>query len=481
MNTGTYPKDDPKYLWVIPSDENDGQGTFDRPFGRIAAALAKVKPGQVIVLKAGTYPGDVTVERSGIFDKPIYLVADKSAAVVVAAACWYFYDACDFIVSGITFKDSPLGSLALTGACERNRFEHLSFIDCGSRQKASCTMFFGGAGASCNMVEFCNFERSLQLSGNAGKKPDDIVVGLMISEGDSREGQPITNHVVRRNRFTNYDYGVLIGAEDATARQYGHIISFNTIENCGREGIMVKCGDTQVKGNVLTRCLCHSISVVTGEGSVVEDNRIVDCGIGIRVAGKGHTVVNNCIVRSSNEAICVMEKNGADGVASQNIFIEQNTCALWSQKAQPSLPAISIASGSSAIIKKNLFWGAGDPYRFTGAGNNKEKHLIFDNISTYGSTAPDGVTAGRFKLGSQEQDNFDNDSGYGASGWMCRPEPYDPDKEILNESLCGQSNTPNEMEYLEKDDERGNETGISGALLKSMFFSEDESRRNSSL
>jgi hypothetical protein len=474
MKNSSFPKDDPKYLWVIPADENGGQGTFERPFGRIATALSKARPGQIIVLKAGNYPGNINVETSGNFDKPLYIVADKGANVIISGACWYFYDVCDMIVSRLVFNESPLGSIAVLGLCERNRFENLSFKNCGDPHKASCTLFFGGSGAACNIVEFCNFERLQPPPDNRKKSPDNMTVGLMISEGDTLEGKPITDHVVRRNRFVNYDYGILIGAEDATMKQYGHIVAYNTIDNCRAEGIMVKCGDTQVRGNVITKCPNNSISVVTGEGSVVEDNRIVDSGLGIRVAGRGHTVSNNCLIRCGQEAIRVVEKNGATGIASQNIIIEKNTCADWSNYSPSAMPGITIEAASCIIIKKNMFWGIGEPYRFAGAEISKEMHLISDNISAGGCATPDGVIAGQLEFGSKEQDNYENNTGYGAAGWMCRPEPFDPDKEILEEPACGHLGMSDESQEIEKDDELEDEMENDGALLKSLFFDKDK-------
>jgi hypothetical protein len=284
--------------------------------------------------------------------------------------------------------------------------------------------------------------------------------------------------VIRRNRFINYDYGILIGAEDATMKQYGHIVDYNTIDNCRAEGIMVKCGDTQVRGNVITNCPKNSLSVITGEGSIVENNRIVDSGLGIRLGGRGHTVSNNCLIRCGQEAIRVMEKNGTNGVVTQNIIIEQNTCAGWSINKPSALPGISIESGSCIIIKKNMFWGSGDPYRFAGTENCKEKHLISDNISAGGCATPDGVIAGHVEFVSKEQDNYENNSGFGATGWMCRPDPYDPDKDMLEEPACGHSEILDDALDIEKDDGQEDEVDNDGSLLRSMFFGEDGPANN---
>jgi hypothetical protein len=169
-----------------------------------------------------------------------------------------------------------------------------------------------------------------------------------------------------------------------------------------------------------------------------------------------------------------MEKNGGNGVATQNIIIEQNTCADWSYKSPSALPGISVEAASSAIIKRNMFWGSGEPYRFAGAGISREKHLISDNISAGGCATPDGVMAGQSEFGSNEYDNFDNDTGYGATGWMCRPEPYDPDKELFEEPACGQSKILDEPQDIEKKDELEDEVDNDWAMLKSLFFDEDK-------
>jgi hypothetical protein len=201
---------------------------------------------------------------------------------------------------------------------------------------------------------------------------------------------------------------------------------------------MVKCGDTQVRGNVVSRCRSNSISVVTGEGSVVEDNRILDCGTGIRVGGKGHTVSNNCIVRCSEEAIRVMDRNGHAGPKTQNIIIDKNTCVAWSQsRPHGHFPGISIAPASLAVVQQNLFLGPGKPYEVvaaaesvpcTGGTKGMRGHCILDNYSAAHSCEPgSGISCGKVIFAGIAIDNYENDTGYGARGWMVRPEPFDPD------------------------------------------------------
>ena len=437
-----YATDDPRCVWVCASGELSGDGTHEDPFGRIESSLVKVQPGQIIVLLGGTYHGDLTFEaRGGTIDLPLRIVAEQDGSVVVDGSCWYFYDVSDLIVSGIRFKGSPLGSIAMVGACERNRFEFLTFENCCSRQKASCTLFFGGSGACCNIVEQCTFQRPPQPKALTNS-PDDRTVGIMISEGDAQQGLPIVDHVIRKNRFVNYDYGILVGTDDATAKQYGHVVEYNIIDNCASEGIMVKCGDTQVRGNVVRNCTNNSISVVAGEGTIVEENRILDCGVGIRVCGKGHTISNNCIVRCGEEAIRAMDKSGREKMKTQNLIIERNTCVGWSQGRQSApFPGISVAPSCCAVVQKNLFLGPGKPYEVQGGRAAADScatspHYVLDNYSAAHTCEPSsGISCGQVIFDGIALDNYENSTGYGAQGWMVRPEPFDPDAETNETSV----------------------------------------------
>ena len=137
-----YSTNDPDILWVAPNGETAGNGSFEEPFGRIPDALSRARPGQTVVLKEGTYPGDATIQSSGSIDMPIRIVAAEESKAVILGGCWYLYDVCDLIVSGLTFRDAPQGAISVMGACERNRFERIRFENCGRLPAASCYAFF---------------------------------------------------------------------------------------------------------------------------------------------------------------------------------------------------------------------------------------------------------------------------------------------------------------------------------------------------
>jgi hypothetical protein len=442
---------DPSILWVAASASGDkGDGSAEEPFGSIERALEVVRPGQTIVLKKGSYPGGVNFELSGTIHQPIRITADSGAEVEVEGACWFFYDSSDLIVSGITFRSAPFGALSVIGSCERNRFENLRFINCGTSTKTTCTFFFGGSGGSCNVVENCHFEHAA-ASPSKTVSIDTLSVGLMVSEGDADHGAPIKNHVYRRNRFVNYDYGVLIGANDDASGLYGHVVEYNTIENCAVEGILVKCGDTQVRGNLVIGCRNNSIDIAAGKGSMVEHNRVIDCGNGIRVNDADHTVVNNCVVRCGGEAVWAggaVSASGTSRAAATNLFIENNTfvdCGAGpgtgdGKTGAPPVAGIRIDAGTTCIIRRNLVAGKNEtpamagPFVNDAANASAAGCMIVDNIAADAVPEMTGVARAEVLFLRRDGNDYTNDSGYGAAGWMLKPEGFDPDIDDLTEA-----------------------------------------------
>jgi hypothetical protein len=415
---------DPSVIWVSSTAKNGGDGTRENPFHDIARAVTVVRPGMTIMLMQGIFKGDRTFDISGDVCQPIRIAAEPGSTVEIRAACWFFYDVSDVIVSGLTFREAPLGALSVIGSCARNRFDSLRFVDCGSGESASCSLFFGGSGGSCTVVENCSFERR-DTPGPCDGESAAKFIGIMVGEGDTDGGEPITDHVFRKNRFVNYDYGILVGAGDEPAGQYGHIVEYNTVERCREEGILVKCSDTLVRGNRVGKCPNRSISVIAGKGSTVESNRIVDCGRGIQINGSGHTVANNCIIRCAGGAIGV---NGAEESQKRrtaaDILVECNTCV------DCGSAGVRVDAGATAVVRRNLFSGGGRPY-VCGDGAMPEKgkrsNMFVENIAARGCEGMKGAAAAAVAFRNAALDDFTNDSGCGASGPVLTPETFDPE------------------------------------------------------
>ncbi|MBD3344971.1 MAG: hypothetical protein GF401_07905, partial [Chitinivibrionales bacterium] len=301
---------------------------------------------------------------------------------------------------------------------------------CGVDPKAACTVFFGGSEGFCNIVEGCWFEFS------SDSEITENTIGIMISEGDYGEGLANRNHVFRKNVFKNYAYGILIGSHDDTVGEYGHIVEYNVVDTCSIDGIMVKCGDTQIRGNRITNCKRNSISVIAGKGSVVVDNRVEDSSTGITVKGIGHTVQNNCIIHCPQQAIELPGTLPDDKVQSENIFIEQNTCIdCGSETNTEAIAGVHIRRDSSCIVRRNLFHGKGKPYVIDWEHDEQERptqkrnYFIDDNLLSGECESLEGTEVSTIEFASVADKNYHNSSGYGARGWVLDRKTYDPDEE----------------------------------------------------
>ncbi len=435
MNTKTiFDREDPEIVWVCAEDVK-GKGSYDAPFGKLTDALQVVKPGEAVVLKSGVYTHDQTIEISGSVERPIQICSEDDAGVIIQSACWFFYDVCDLIVSDLTFKDSPHGSLSVIGNCRRNRFHNLQFYNCGTAEKTSCAVFFGGGGARFNLFENCTFENPKNETKTV--TAENASIAMMISDGDNESSQLIKNHIFRRNTFRNYDYGIIVGTRAASGFNSGHIVEYNTIENCNEDGIVVKVGDTQVRANLLANCRTNSISVAAGIGTVIENNRVIDGFRGILVKDFGQTISNNCIIRCSKEAIRVSGKSDSENSPASNLFIQQNTfidCGKSTDnhtEKSPLSPGLAIEQGSSCIIEKNLVCTSGAPYRIETAENSTAQTncVIMDNLCCGTQNIADGFRGSDVAFSNAEEDDYRNSSGYGANGPMLTPAAFDPQEQ----------------------------------------------------
>ncbi|MFP4164224.1 MAG: right-handed parallel beta-helix repeat-containing protein [Chitinispirillaceae bacterium] len=471
-------REDPKILWVSP-DSSEPVGTYEKPFSSLSAALERVQPAGTVVLKRGIYSEDQTIEISGNAEQPIHICAETEGEAIIESSCWYFYDTSDLVISGLVFKNAPLGAVSVVGKCLRNRFHSLKFVDCGLNEKASCTLYFGGAGGRFNLVENCQFIH--KDSPQEQVSPENATVALMVSEGDTEGGTPLKNHIFRRNLFNNYDCAILLGSCDMCELESGHIVEYNKIDRCSSAGIAVKCGDTQIRGNLIRKCRQDSIFLLSGHCSTVENNRVVDSGRGITVNGPGHTVVNNCIVRCTDSAVTACRSREKLQPAS-NLFIQENTII---SNDNEKACGLLLQQGTSGIVQKNLFFGEGEAYRTENQDRKRSSELQFviaDNLGSGGASELNGISISEVSFKEIQNDNYSNESGYGAQGWMLTPEAFDPDIDELTKdnNYVGASILEDENgnlivpEETDKDEIFG--TFIPDALdPANMFFEEEDS------
>jgi hypothetical protein len=186
-----------------------------------------------------------------------------------------------------------------------------------------------------------------------------------------------------------------------------------------------------------------------------------------------------------------LSQSSQDAAPTSNIIIERNTCVNWGVSS-PSLEkqdGVVIGPGASCILRKNLFHGPGKPYSVLDAGQRKRGKksliggaagcLIADNISSWGCEALDGCARNEISFESVSHDNYENASGYGASGWWLKHGPLDVKEqpgEDDADAVPPDDAVPAglEEEDMSLDDEAPEDLEEGDAIFRSFFMSQDD-------
>jgi len=415
-------REDPTVIWVQSDKKEKGAGSHDDPYGTINHALDRVKPGMTIMLKGGVYYGDVSLQISGEINQPIRICAEPDADVRIMESCWYFYDVSDLIVEHLTFSGSAAASMSIVGASLRNSFRNLRFVNCSLKQDGACTLFFGGAGSTCNIIENCHFEQSHSTTN--AKFP----IGIMVTEGDINKKEMLnTDHIFRKNSFKNYGCGIVLGSRGTEYNQFGHIAERNTINGCSHDGIRTRCSDTIIRSNDIRDCDHAAISIASGFGSIVENNRIHSGHRGIHVSGSGHTISNNCISYSKKNAIEIIHQhtldqyeNEWDGNNGSCNFFELNTLISDDHDDSSKITLMSISNLTINVVRKNIFSGNTTPYSFSFKDSKSEGLTVIENNIVTDKTAESiGCRYENVDFKNTNELDFSTTSEFGAHGWVC--------------------------------------------------------------
>jgi hypothetical protein len=265
------------------------------------------------------------------------------------------------------------------------------------------------------------------------------------------------------------------------------------IESCASAGVVVKCGDAIVRKNTFRDCPSRSLAVAAGAGSIVENNRIIDCNEGIRVSGIGHTIRNNCIIRCSSFAVRVSEGGTADAVPGLNIIIDGNACINFGIKRSATDitgSGVLIDPRTSCVISGNLFYGAGTPYAFVNddgaeAATAKSPRaasrtfLAQKNICAGGCIALDGCSEERIEFVSERDDDYRHDSASEALALALRGH-FDDETVLSSTDADEPAPDDDDQKHAGADavDQVIEEAEQKELRLRSLFFPDDYPRKN---
>lgn len=188
-------------IYVAPGGSDDGDGSAARPYATLGKAVSRVRPGQTIALRGGTYrpTSGTAVTTSGTAGRRIVLSAYRGERPVIDAAAlpadeWAItQDASFWTIQGLEIKNAPSHAYVCRG-CRDTVFQRLNLHD-----NARSGLQLRDPGTSGNRVLDSDF------TANRGEPGAGTGLSIQFGAGDG--------NLVRGNRFRgNGAAGLDLGA-----------------------------------------------------------------------------------------------------------------------------------------------------------------------------------------------------------------------------------------------------------------------------
>ena len=361
-------------IHVMPGVEA-GDGSLEKPFGRVQRALEGARPGDTIILRAGEYAETVTITCSGAPGALVTIRSEAPHEAVVRGHVWRLSDCCWVRLEDIHFAE-PKGPAISLGPYVR----HCEIVGNQVVREAKGGgggMTVRGPGASHNLFE----GNTIRLNHGG--------VGLQIN--CQRWNWHIT---IRRNDIAGCYYGIQSGGGSyPTAPPGYHLVEENELHDNWKDGYHSKTTDNIIRGNHIHHNSSSGITTRYGSRNVIVGNRVHDNGShGMRLHSKSHFVINNLVYGNGGSGIYLgswpgskegqfpynfepyyepphevwIAHNTLYGNAKAPVFADRGSQIMLLRNILvgpgPEHPAIEFGAGGIARqVEQNLYWQARPP------------------------------------------------------------------------------------------------------------------------
>jgi len=267
----------------------------------LPAALAKAHPGELLLIRNGTYPDrQLSLSGSGQKDQSITLRAETPGGVILSGRSSIRIDGDWITLDGVLFSDgfSPRKEvISLSGS-------HCRLVNCVidnyNPPDPDTDEKWVSLRGHHHVVEYCTFQN---------KRSRGVTLTVW------RDGNQADRHIILRNYFLDRPKGsasngyetIRIGTSDTSASDSLTAISENLFQRCDGEMeiISVKSGKNLIRDNTFLEC-AGTLTLRHGNGSVVERNLFIGnrkkgTG-GIRIFGAGHLIKDNSFIGTTGRA-----------------------------------------------------------------------------------------------------------------------------------------------------------------------------------
>jgi Right handed beta helix region len=223
----TTPRENGATFYVDPQGDDEGAGTMARPWRTIDRAASELDPGDVVLVRAGTYPGDVNIARSGSGDAPVTVKAFPGERPRLTGRLKVEAD--HVVVSGFVIEGrTPTNPTDV--AVYVSKADDVRIVGNEVTRAGQSGIFVGDGSTRTQIVSNWIHENG---------RNDFLDHGIYV---EHTEGTLIANNLIE----ANVGYGVQLypNADESVVTQ-------NTIVRNGRSGVIVGGEDTRSDGNTI--------------------------------------------------------------------------------------------------------------------------------------------------------------------------------------------------------------------------------------
>ncbi len=238
-------------LYVAPDGDDANPGTKERPFRTIQNGADQARPGDVVRIRAGTYPEQVSIKRSGVPGRYITFKNEGDGKVVVDGARTRDHNVAlagnDYVrIQGLTLKDAKRSAVYVGEGSDHVLVEDNVILDPGSEYFDSGVEVTSGCAGAVVRRNRILFERGTYTGGRMG-----------ISLRKTNGGHVVCQNVIQGNGLIKDGVGGESNFEINGGPFRDSDIYENTISGCQDDGIEAEGGNINVRiwGNRIRDCL----------------------------------------------------------------------------------------------------------------------------------------------------------------------------------------------------------------------------------
>lgn len=373
---------------------SEGQKEMDRA----ETAVQSAKPGDVIILKNGTYRNVSMIFRGkGTADKPITLKAQTPGGVKITGSSRMIIGGEYVTVDGLLFeggdKNKAIIFAPLSIGC---RLTNTAMVNWNKPNKEDVTKWIQIYG-TYNRVDHCFFR---------GKNTQGQLLEVMRSLNEEQ------HNLIDNNYFGYYEQGIKNGCEtvrlcnttDTSANCFS-VVQNNFFDNCSGENEIIsnKSNDNRFINNTFFDSK-GGLSLRIGKRCLVEGNIFAGgkndySGVtGVGIMDEDHTVKNNYFYNITPSSYAIALTNGTDPNPAayelvKNAKVEQNTLincgtgisvGTFSYRTDAEFPRIYPPEGN---VTDNYLFNNYETYRAFSLDDPKTTKVTYSNNIVTGNTA----------------------------------------------------------------------------------------------